>query len=200
MSAWRIQKGSKRNPRLREEDHRWDTQGGMSSGLPDCHWRQSWWQGICVSESSWSYWPSHRLFHICKNDTRWDEQTRRKQLFNELLLWGRQCATYSTWSIFRQQSDELGNILISWWMWNCDLEKVINLLQVTTLAWVRSKLEPVFKHGTNLIFCMDGKLCYALRWTVLSILFSIVVVPIYISTSNVGPFPFLHTLSSICYL
>ena len=33
-----------------------------------------------------------------------------------------------------------------------------------------------------------------------SILFSIVVVPIYIPTNNVGGFPFLHTLSSIIIL
>ena len=33
----------------------------------------------------------------------------------------------------------------------------------------------------------------------ISILFSIVVVPIYISTSNEGGYPFLHILSSICY-
>ena len=31
-------------------------------------------------------------------------------------------------------------------------------------------------------------------------LFFIVVVPIYIPTNTVGGFPFLHTLSSICYL
>ena len=33
-----------------------------------------------------------------------------------------------------------------------------------------------------------------------SILFSIVAVPIYIPTNSVGEFPFLYTLSSICYL
>jgi len=33
-----------------------------------------------------------------------------------------------------------------------------------------------------------------------SILFSIVAAPIYIPTNNVGRFPFLHHLSSICYL
>ena len=33
-----------------------------------------------------------------------------------------------------------------------------------------------------------------------SILFSIVVVPIYIPTNSVGEFPSLHTLSSIYYL
>ena len=33
-----------------------------------------------------------------------------------------------------------------------------------------------------------------------SLLFSRVVVPIYILTNSVGRFPFLHTLSSICYL
>ena len=33
-----------------------------------------------------------------------------------------------------------------------------------------------------------------------SILFSIVAAPIYIPTNHVGGFPFLHTLSSICYL
>ena len=33
-----------------------------------------------------------------------------------------------------------------------------------------------------------------------SIIFSIVVVPIYIPTNIVGGFPFLHMLSSICYL
>ena len=33
-----------------------------------------------------------------------------------------------------------------------------------------------------------------------SILFSIVAAPIYSPTNNVGGFPFLHTLSSICYL
>ena len=32
------------------------------------------------------------------------------------------------------------------------------------------------------------------------ILFSIVVVPIYIPTNSVGEFPFLHTLSSTYYL
>ena len=32
------------------------------------------------------------------------------------------------------------------------------------------------------------------------ILFSIVAVPIYIPTNIVGGFPFLHILSSICYL
>ena len=31
-------------------------------------------------------------------------------------------------------------------------------------------------------------------------LFSIVAAPIYIPTNSVGGFPFLHTLSSICYL
>ena len=35
---------------------------------------------------------------------------------------------------------------------------------------------------------------------VISVLFSIVAVPIYIPTNNVGGFPFLHTLSSISYL
>jgi len=29
---------------------------------------------------------------------------------------------------------------------------------------------------------------------------SIVVAPVYIPTNSVGGFPFLHTLSSICYL
>ena len=33
-----------------------------------------------------------------------------------------------------------------------------------------------------------------------SILFSIVVVPIYIPTNSVEEFPFLHTFSGICYL
>ena len=33
-----------------------------------------------------------------------------------------------------------------------------------------------------------------------SILFSIVIVPIYIPTNSVIQFPHLHTLSSICYL
>ena len=33
-----------------------------------------------------------------------------------------------------------------------------------------------------------------------SILFAIVVVPIYIPTNSVGGFPFLHILSNICYL
>ena len=33
-----------------------------------------------------------------------------------------------------------------------------------------------------------------------SILFSILAAPIYISTNSVGGFPFLYTLSSICYL
>ena len=32
-----------------------------------------------------------------------------------------------------------------------------------------------------------------------SIMFSIVVAPIYIPTNSVGRFPFLHTLSNICY-
>ena len=32
------------------------------------------------------------------------------------------------------------------------------------------------------------------------ILFSIVAAPIYFPTNSVGVFPFLHTLSSICYL
>ena len=31
-------------------------------------------------------------------------------------------------------------------------------------------------------------------------LFSIVILPIYIPINSVGGFPFLHTLSSICYL
>jgi len=31
-------------------------------------------------------------------------------------------------------------------------------------------------------------------------MFSIVAVPIYITTNSVGGYPFLHTLSSICYL
>ena len=31
-------------------------------------------------------------------------------------------------------------------------------------------------------------------------LFSIVVVPIYIPTNRIGGFPFLHTLSNICFL
>jgi len=33
-----------------------------------------------------------------------------------------------------------------------------------------------------------------------AILLSIGTVPIYIPTNNVGGFPFLHTLSSICYV
>ena len=33
-----------------------------------------------------------------------------------------------------------------------------------------------------------------------SIRLSIVAIPMYIPTNNVGGFPFLHTLSSICYL
>ena len=33
-----------------------------------------------------------------------------------------------------------------------------------------------------------------------SIWLSIVAIPMYIPTNNVGGFPFLHTLSSICYL
>ena len=33
-----------------------------------------------------------------------------------------------------------------------------------------------------------------------SLLFSIVVVPIYIPTNSEGRYPFLHTLSNICYL
>ena len=33
-----------------------------------------------------------------------------------------------------------------------------------------------------------------------SILFSVVAIQVYIPTSSVGGFPFLHTLSSICYL
>ena len=42
-----------------------------------------------------------------------------------------------------------------------------------------------------------GVLCIVF-W-VTSILFSIVFVPIYIPTNSAGGFPFLHTLSSICY-
>ena len=40
---------------------------------------------------------------------------------------------------------------------------------------------------------------YLVFWST-SILFSVVVVPNYIPTNSVGGFPFLHTLSSICYL
>ena len=40
---------------------------------------------------------------------------------------------------------------------------------------------------------------FVLSFLGISILFSIVVVPVYIPTNGAGGFPFFHTLSSICY-
>ena len=50
--------------------------------------------------------------------------------------------------------------------------------------------------GVGLLYCMV--VIYVIFWGT-SILFSIVVLPIYIPTNTTGEFPFLHTLSSICY-
>ena len=44
-----------------------------------------------------------------------------------------------------------------------------------------------------------GKLYFSFFWGA-SMLFSIMAAPIYIPTNSVGGFPFLHILSSICYL
>ena len=51
--------------------------------------------------------------------------------------------------------------------------------------------------GVGLLGHMMG--LFSVFWGI-SILFAIVATPIYIPTSSGGGFPFLHTLSSMCYL
>ena len=47
---------------------------------------------------------------------------------------------------------------------------------------------------------LDHMVTLSLGFYGISLLFSIVAVPIYIPTNSVGGFPFLHTLSSFYYL
>ena len=80
-----------------------------------------------------------------------------------------------------------------------------HVLAIVNSAAMNIEVHVFFKLWFSLDICpgvrlLDHKVALFLLFQEASILFSTVVVLLYIPTNSVGGFPFLHTLSNIYYL